>query len=555
MSNLKRRRGEGVAFNVALQLQYTVSKAVVSMFFGFSICIGLSLTRFSSPTLPLQFPLQQQIVFNDDTDVDRDCIFRDSAIRRKVYVYPNPGDPEWVGDILSPAGNNLSTLPPWPWLELDRSSRENSRGHYNILSSNVQYTTELLVREIMMNPKSCLRTMDPEEATLFYVPYLPSVEHHVGHDAKTDYSFSPYGKAIVNILDEQNYTAWENTFGLTSKYWKRRDGSDHILVFSEPMHGLFHPRNRRGSYHFIHSQKQLAPPIVISVELSATFVSMYPNCAAKNILVPYPNTHGDWFNGAYAEEARHLMEKANVDIKSSTAALSSERVLSTTGNIEARPVAQYYSAGNHGTCRKLRRAMQSDYTTCAVSNKMLKETLQNPHNSVGMRLTTFCPAPGGDSPSAKRMFDALISGCIPIILSEDFVWPATKEFDPLLQLDPYDFSIRLNASDYDAELLDQKTCRPLNETKPGLQAYLESISPAELMRLRRGVAKAGKLFAWYAISDQLPQNPLKEGILPDGGTAHFVVQALAERAAGKRWNSCKLELTLPRGPDPSQFKC
>ena len=125
----------------------------------------------------------------------------------------------------------------------------------------------------------------------------------------------------------------------------------------------------------------------------------------------------------------------------------------------------------------------------------------------------------------------------------------------MLQLDPYDFSIRLNASDYDAELLDQKTCRPLNETKPGLQAYLESISPAELMRLRRGVAKAGKLFAWYAISDQLPQNPLKEGILPDGGTAHFVVQALAERAAGKRWNSCKLELTLPRGPDPSQFKC
>jgi hypothetical protein len=186
---------------------------------------------------------------------------------------------------------------------------------------------------------------------------------------------------------------------------------------------------------------------------------------------------------------------------------------------------------------------------------MLKETLKNPTNAVGMRLTTFCPAPGGDSPSAKRMFDALIAGCIPIILSEDFVWPATKEFDPLLKLDPSDFSIRLNASDYDSVLLEHKTCKPLNASRPGLQAYLESISTSELKRLRRGVALAGKLFSWYAISDQLPQNPLKAGILPDGGTAHYVVQALAERAAGKRWNKCQLELKLPRGPDPSQFKC
>ena len=471
--------------SIVLRQQYKLNKAIVSMFFGFSMCIGLVLTRIATQTLQVQLPLQQTVSIIA-ADVDSECIFRNSPIYRKVYVYPNPGDPEWTGNILSPVGKNLSALPLWPWLELDRISRENSRGHYNILSSNVQYTTELLVREIMTNPKSCLRTMDPEEATLFYVPYLPSVEHHVGHDAKTDYSFSPFGRAIVNILDEQNYTAWENTFGLTSKYWKRRSGSDHILVFSEPMHGLFHPRNRRGNYHFVHSQKQLAPPIVISVELSATFVLMYPNCAAKNILVPYPNTHGDWFNGVYEEEAMKLLESTKVDLQSSPAVLPSERILFEAGNVEARPVAQYYSAGNHGTCRKLRRAMQSDYTSCVASNKMLKETLKNPQNAIGMRLTTFCPAPGGDSPSAKRMFDALIAGCIPIILSEDFVWTATKEFDPLMKLDPLDFSIRLNASDYDSELLDHTTCKPLNSTSPGLQAYLESISASELNASEEG---------------------------------------------------------------------
>jgi Exostosin family len=557
MHNLKRRRGEGSASaaqeNRRLKRVFAVVIAglMTAIWMVFSRLLNISSNASSKVSLIEYFNSLER----DYGNSDQDCIYRNSPIHRKVFVYPNPGESEWNGDILSPAGQNLSSLEPWPWLELDRSARENSRGHYNIMSPNIQYTTELLVRELMVNPKSCLRTLDPEKATLFYVPYLPSIEHHVGHDSKTDYAFSPYGKAIIEIIDNQDYTEWENMFGLTSKYWKRRNGSDHILVFSEPMHGLFHPRNRRGNYHFVHSQKQLAPPIVVSVELSATFVSMYPKCAAKNILVPYPNTHGDWFNGGFVRQAQKLLEETNVNTENSRAALPVERLLRQQGDPDARALAQYYSAGNHGTCRKLRKAMQSDYVNCAPSHKELKEALKNPQNSVGMRLTTFCPAPGGDSPSAKRMFDALIAGCIPVILSEDFVWPSTKEFDPLLQLDPSDFSLRLNASDFDEPLLDSNTCQPLNESRPGLQAYFESISNAELNRLRQGVQKAGKLFSWYKESEHLPTNPLKERILPDGGAAFFVVQALAERSEGQRWPACAEELKLPRGPDPMQFKC
>jgi hypothetical protein len=563
LPSLKRRRGEGV-LNASRQLN-PWNRAFSSTFMGFAMCVGLasfrlfydertyigslSLVNFTFTSEQPQF---QQTSYKDD---NTDCIFRNSPIYRKVYVYPNPGEPEWHGDILSPAGQNLSMLPPWPWLEMDKAARENSKGHYNIFSPNVQYTTELLVRELMVNPKSCLRTLDPEKATLFYVPYLPSIEHHVGHDSKTDYSFSPYGRAIMDILDKEDYNGWESLYGLTSKYWKRRKGSDHILVFSEPMHGLYHPRSRRGNYHFVHSQKQLAPPIVISVELSTTFVSMYPKCAAKNILVPYPNTHGDWFNGVYEKKALEMLADANITTMSSIAALPAELLLYSSGRSNTRPLAQYYSAGNHGTCRKLRRAMQSDFVNCAESNKMLKYTLKEASNSVGMRVSSFCPAPGGDSPSAKRMFDALIAGCIPIILSEDFIWPFTNEFDASLKLDPSDFSIRLNSSDYDEAMLDSKTCQPLNASKQGLQAYLEAISTTELESLRQGVALAGNLFSWYATNDRLPQNPLKERVLPNGGTAFFVVDALAQRAEGKRWNACEEELRLSRSPDPTQFKC
>lgn len=492
-------------------------------------------------------------------DPDKDCIFRDSPIYRKVFVYPNPGEPEWTGDIILMKDDegrisNETTI-QWPWLSLDRSARVHSRAHYNIQSANVQYATELLVRELMIHPNSCLRTMDPEEATLFYVPYLPSTEHHMGDDRKTDYSFSLYGKAILDILDNKDYTGWETMFGLTSKYWKRRNGSDHILVFSEPMHGLYHPRSKRGNFHFIHSQKQLTPPIVISVELSTAFVSMYPKCAAKNILVPYPNTHGDWFNGVMANQADELLVSANMKTGNSNFALGSEQKLARSGDTTARPLAQFYAAGNHGTCTNLRRAMESDYRKCSSSYTALQQQLRAPNNDIGMRLTTFCPAPGGDSPSAKRMFDALIAGCIPIVLSADFVWPSTQEFDPTLSLNPNDFSIRLNASDYDIPMLNTTTCQALDKNRSGLQAYLEAIPETRILQLREGARKAGKLFSWYAESEHLPQNPLRDGSLPNGGAAQFVVQALADRAEGKRWPECEEEMKQPHRKDPSQFQC
>lgn len=319
------------------------------------------------PTLSTTTTTTSSTVLLVTNEEDADCIFRDSKIYRKVFVYPSPNEPEWTEEATKAIEKSLltnhgRTTMMWPWLDIDAKARAAEQGHYNINSQNVQYTSELLIREIMVNPQSCLRTYDPEQAELFYVPYLPSTEHHLGDDRKLDYSFSPFGKAILEILDNQNYEPWETTFGLTAKYWKRRGGSDHILVFSEPMHGLFHPRSKRGHYHFIHSQKQLTPPIVFSVELSTSFVQQYPKCARKNILLPYPNTNGGWFNQEATTTTTH------------------------------RTISQYYAAGNHGTCTQLRQAMQNDYRSCSPSYRLLQEQNAMP-NAIGMRKSIFCPCP------------------------------------------------------------------------------------------------------------------------------------------------------------------
>lgn len=232
---------------------------------------------------------------------DSGCIFRHSPLYRSIYVYPSPLDKEWKGEILSQYAISYQNI-TWPWLEMDRRLKKEGKAQYDANNKDFnQYTTELLVRDIITHPDSCLRTNDPESASLFYVPYLPTMEYHNG-SLFGDYSTSPFSQAMLDATDFYinedgnsygKYDPWEKTFGLTSKYWKRKNGADHIVVMSEPLHGFSHPRNRRGNFHYLHSQKQLSPPIVISIELSTTFVEMvsyevdsitYCSCLTKVLL-------------------------------------------------------------------------------------------------------------------------------------------------------------------------------------------------------------------------------------------------------------------------------
>lgn len=170
-----------------------------------SMVVSVSLGTFYDPTT-LDSPMVRQAQAKSPP---KSCIFEDSELYRSIYVYPSPNEPHWkTSELVNEYGKTFNES-SWPWIEFDDTARKNSRGHYNINSQNVQYTTELLVRELMVNPDSCLRTNDPETAKLFYVPYLPSIEHHKGTDRETDYSTSPYGQSIMNILEMKDYTLWE----------------------------------------------------------------------------------------------------------------------------------------------------------------------------------------------------------------------------------------------------------------------------------------------------------------------------------------------------------
>jgi hypothetical protein len=86
---------------------------------------------------------------------------------------------------------------------------------------------------------------------------------------------------------------------------------------------------------------------------------------------------------------------------------------------------------------------------------------------------------------------------------------------------------------------------------------MERIPAAEIERLRQGVRRAAQVYAYYQQREELPDNPLRENTLPDGGATQALVGALAERASGKMWPECEQELKVmdPAKDNVNQFKC
>jgi hypothetical protein len=529
-------------------------------FFSFHQNEAQSNVKFMDNDINVDVSKYQEYQYPQDPsrEDDKDCIFLDSPMYRSIFVYPNWKNETdgWDGPILS----GQSNVTKWPWLDIDKRGREGRWGHYGPANNQMgQYTLELIVRELMTHPESCLRTMNPMNASLFYVPYLPSTEFHDGKTFAADYSTSPYGTAIGNAI-EGKYQEWEELFGLTSDFWKRKNGADHILVFSEPLHGLSHPRNKRGSYHFINTQMMLTPPIILSVEVSKSFVDMYPKCAAKNIVTPYPNPDGNWFNGNFDKQSfgewKHFLE-AEAYLKTENETLSiSKQSFDGNGTIDIfqpRPLAQYFSAGKHGTCKHLRVNMGVDYN-CSPSSRAFKGKIPYHH---GMRLATFCPCPGGDSPSAKRMFDTINAGCIPVILSHDFVWPYTSEADPSITIDPSRFSLRWNKADFEVSKYGDQ-CILKDDATPTIEQRFEMISVDEIANLRESMKKMSWLYSFWDKKGypQASEFPLIDGVFPGGGASIAIVKLLGDRAGGSRWPECKIELDgRVEGKDATRFVC
>jgi hypothetical protein len=208
-------------------------------------------------------------------------------------------------------------------------------------------------------------------------------------------------------LEKNKTEPWKHVFQVTDYFWLRNNGADHIFVMPAPVTNLRHESNRRGFFHYM---IQLNSPIFLHLEYSGAFYNEYPICAKqKNIMMPYPSI-----------DPKMIETNYDVDIHTHE---------DVTHN-NTRELLLYYIGGNHGECMEIRKHLNR------IVKHMNTDVIPMHHRHRGYLHAIFCPVPVGDSPSSKRMYDAMNLGCIPVILSDDLIYAyslsAGGKYDPNL---------------------------------------------------------------------------------------------------------------------------
>ncbi|XP_043699377.1 probable arabinosyltransferase ARAD1 [Telopea speciosissima] len=223
-----------------------------------------------------------------------------------------------------------------------------------------------------------VRVFDPEEADLFYVPFFSSLSLVVNPIRPG----GVVGNAGVYSDEEMQESLMEWLEGQV--YWKRNSGWDHVFICQDP----------NALYRVIDRIKN-------GVLLVSDFGRLRSDQASlvKDVILPYSHRINS-FNGDIGVEGR-------------------KSLLFFMGN-------RYRKEG--GKVRdELFRALEGQADVIIKHGTQSRESRRMA--TQGMHSSKFCLHPAGDTPSACRLFDAIVSLCVPVIVSDSIELPFEDAID------------------------------------------------------------------------------------------------------------------------------
>ncbi|XP_022954491.1 probable arabinosyltransferase ARAD1 isoform X1 [Cucurbita moschata] len=250
-----------------------------------------------------------------------------------------------------------------------------------------QHMAEWFLFSDLLRPEServesaVVRVMDPEEADLFYVPFFSSLSLIVNpirpaagsnqQQRKLAYSDEETQKALMEWLEKQ-------------EYWKRNNGRDHVIIAQDP----------NALYKVIDTVKS-------SILLISDFGRLRSDQASlvKDVIIPYS----------------HRISTYNGDI-----------------GIENRKTLLFFMGNRYRKEGGKIRDMLFNILE-KERNVIIKHGTQSRENrraaTHGMHTSKFCLNPAGDTPSACRLFDSVVSLCVPVIVSDRIELPFEDVID------------------------------------------------------------------------------------------------------------------------------
>ncbi|CAK9214619.1 unnamed protein product [Sphagnum troendelagicum] len=222
-----------------------------------------------------------------------------------------------------------------------------------------------------------VRVKDPEQADIFFVPFFSSL------------AFNTYGHGMTGPGAEYDKRIQAGVVDIlkASKWWQASQGRDHVIV-------MHHPNAFR---HFRQMFKE-------SILIVADF-GRYPKEIArlrKDVVAPY----------------EHVVPTFEED-NGKDPYMSRKILLFFRGRIQRKDDGVVRSKLAHVLANKT----DVRYVNSLASSEGLEQATK------GMRSSRFCLHPAGDTPSSCRLFDAIASHCVPVIVSDRLELPFEDEID------------------------------------------------------------------------------------------------------------------------------
>lgn len=338
----------------------------------------------------------------------------------RVYVYEMPR--KFTYDLLWLFRNTYK--------DTSNLTSNGSPVHRLIEQHSIDYWlwADLITPESKRLLKNVVRVRRQEEADLFYIPFFTTISFFLLEKQECK---ALYREALKWVTDQPA--------------WKRSEGRDHIL----PVH---HPWSFKSVRRYMKNAIWLLP----DMDSTGNWYKPGQVSLEKDLILPYvPNV--DFCDVKCVSES---------ESKRSTLLFFRGRLKRNAGGkIRAKLVAELSSA-------------EGVVIEEGTAGEVGKAAAQN-----GMRRSIFCLSPAGDTPSSARLFDAIVSGCIPVIVSDELELP----FEGILDYR----KIALFVSSSDATQLGY------------LLKFLRGISPAQIREMRRNLVQYSRHFLYSS-----PAQPL-----------------------------------------------
>ncbi|KAI3983122.1 hypothetical protein MKX01_030844 [Papaver californicum] len=304
----------------------------------------------------------------------------------KVYMYDLP--PEFHFGLLSWKGEGDQI---WPDVGT-RDQIPRYPGGLNLQHSIEYWLTLDLLASTTLNvarPCSAVRVQNSSLADVIFVPFFSSLSYN-----RQSKLHGKREKVSVNRQLQDKLVE----FLMSRPEWKKGGGKNHLIVAHHP-NSMLGVRRKLGSAMFVLADFGRYPAAVANLD--------------KDIIAPY----------------KHIVRMIGVN---------------NSAPFERRPILVYFQGAIYrkdvGVIRQelyylLKDEKDVHFTFGTVRGNGVHKA------SEGMASSKFCLNIAGDTPSSNRLFDAIVSHCVPVIISDEIELP----FEDVL--DYSEFSIFVQTSD------------------------------------------------------------------------------------------------------------